>query len=72
MVSDNLCVHKCHEDKQNCIDTDFGKCHSKCPFYQTAEQKKESDKKCRERLESLPEEEQQVIRDKYYNGKRSW
>lgn len=72
MTLENLCVHKCHEGKRNCQDTDFAKCHSKCAFYQTAEQKAESDRKCRERLESLPESEQQVIRDKYLNGKKSW
>ena len=72
MTSNDLCVHKCNEGKRNCKDTDFAKCHDKCPFYQTAKQKKESDKKCRKRLESLSEDEQQAISDKFYQGKKSW
>ena len=72
MTSNNLCIHKCNAGKQNCKDTWFKKCPSKCSFYQTAEQKSESDRKCRERLESLPEDEQQAIRDRHYNGKKSW
>lgn len=72
MPLENLCVHKCNEGKRNCQDADFAKCPSKCPFYQTAEQKKKSDRKSRKRLESLPEAEQQTIRDKYLNGKKSW
>lgn len=72
----DMCVHRIKTGKGICgclKPLIVKKCTGEeCKFFLTAEQKAENDRKSRERLESLPEADQQVIRDKYYNGKISW
>lgn len=76
MISGDLCVHRTQSGKDICdclSPLKVKRCAGeKCKFFQTEVQKAESDRKSRERLESLPEDEQQVIRDRHYNGKKSW
>lgn len=76
MISNDLCVHRTQSGKDICdclSPLKVKQCAGeKCKFFQTEKQKAESDRKSRERLESLPEDEQQVIRDRHYHGKKSW
>lgn len=43
-----------------------------CGFHKTKEEQKESLRKANERLQSLPEYQQEAIADKYYGGVRKW
>ena len=63
----------------NCFAYNFGKCgaltagvcHRPCNFYKTPEQLQAERAKVAKRLDSLPEEQRESIRERYYNG-GSW
>lgn len=48
------------------------KCCEDCRFRKTKKEVEESRKKVKKRINSLPEEQQRYIREKYYGKERLW
>lgn len=47
-------------------------CPAKCRFYKSREQREADRQKAYEHMNSLPEDQQLMIADTYYKGKRPW
>ena len=60
-----------HEGKNDCKILNKMNCEN-CKFMQTETDVKNSNAKARERLASLPKEEQLYISGKYYKGGMPW
>lgn len=66
------CKYEVGLNRCNALTVDKCQGYERCPFYRTREEAEESQEKAFERLRSLPTEQQTMIADTYYRGKRMW